>query len=394
MGDDAHGKNPCHLVAIVGLGTNGVPDQVGNLSFRLWRDSIRRACRQLSCGPRHSSQRPPRSGRGSLPLISHATPVFLILFWFLGPPLWAEELNIYLKTTPRVALLRPFADPVGMSLLVTGADGRPINQGHVDIRLDAPKPGRFFSTDFPFVEGTRLNEMHLGLRQGRANWNYLLPIRGEYRLAVDVVSLDGTMASKVFAFNIRENERKWFTLGGFSVGLFLLGFAAGRIFTQARSAAAVFIAVALLSESAEVSTAQEIIKLSHTAVLEVEPAKVGTATSVQWRLESESTHEKPTAFLTLTINHLEKSKIVFGVEKLPVAGEFSMKFQFPDGAEYRVVAIANIPGAPTIRNEQVVPVIGIEPPVTAMVPALSYFLALIVLGLGAGRWSKLRKSSA
>ena len=329
-----------------------------------------------------------------MPLISRTAPVFLILFLLLGPPLWAEELNIYFKTTPRVALLRPFADPVGMSLLVTGADGRPINQGHVDIRLDAPKPGRFFSTDFPFVEGTRLNEMRLGLRQGRANWNYLLPIRGEYRLAVDVVSLNGTKASAVFAFKIRENERKWFALGGFSVGLFLLGFAAGRIFTQARAAAAVFISVTLLSGSAGVSAAQEIVKPTHTAALEIEPAKVGTRTSVQWRLVGGSDGEKPTGFLTLTITHLEKGKVVFGVEKLSVAGEFSMKFQFPDGAEYRVAAVADIPGVPTIRNEQVVPVTGIEPPVTAMVPPLSYFLALIVLGLGAGRWSKLRKSSA
>jgi len=325
-----------------------------------------------------------------LPLISRTTPGLLSLFLLLGQPLWAEELNIYFKTTPRVALLRPFADPVGMSLLVTGADGRPINQGHVDIRLDAPKPGLFFSTDFPFVEGTRLNEMRLGLRQGRASWNYLLPIRGEYRLAVDVVSLDGTKASTVFAFKIRENERKWFTLAGFSVGLFLLGFAAGRIFTQTRTGAAVFTTVTLLCGSAEIPAAQDIVKPLHTVALEIEPAKVGTPTTVQWRQEGDSDGKKPTAFLTLTITHLEKSKVVFGVEKLSVAGEFSMKFQFPDGAEYRVAALANIPGAPTIRNEQIVPVTGIEPPMTAMVPALSYFLALIVLGSGAGRWSKRR----
>ncbi len=110
-----------------------------------------------------------------------------------------------------------------MSLLITGADGRPINQGFVEIRLDAPKPGRFFSTDFPFIEGSRLSEMRLALRQGRATWNYLLPIRGEYRLAVDVVTLDGKKASKIFDFRVRENEQKWFILGAFSVGLFLLG---------------------------------------------------------------------------------------------------------------------------------------------------------------------------
>ena len=38
----------------------------------------------------------------------------------------AEELNIHFKTTPRIELLRPFADPIDLSLLVTGADGRPL----------------------------------------------------------------------------------------------------------------------------------------------------------------------------------------------------------------------------------------------------------------------------
>ena len=113
---------------------------------------------------------------------------------------------------------------------ITGADGKPIEQGTVDIRLDAPKLGWFFSTDFPLVEGTRLSEMRLRLRQGRAVWKTLLPIRGEYHLMVNVVTLDGKKASKVFAFKVRENESKWLLLAVFSFGLFLLGFFAGRIF--------------------------------------------------------------------------------------------------------------------------------------------------------------------
>jgi hypothetical protein len=326
-----------------------------------------------------------------LSLIRLAARVFFIALLLFGSPLSAEDLNIYFKTTPRVELLRPFADPVGMSLLVTGADGKPIHQGYVDIRLDAPNPGRFFSTDFPFVEGTQLSEMRIGLRQGRVNWKHLLPIRGEYRLAVDVVSIDGKKASKVFEFKVRENERKWVALGGFSIALFLFGFAAGRIFTHARTAAVACVVGAYLFGSTPVFSAEEITKPLQTATLEIEPAKVGTPTSVKWRLDSESLGEKPGAFLTMTISHLEKNKIVFGVEKIVVAGEYAMKFQFPDGAEYRVSAAANIPGRPTIRSEQVVSVVGIEPPLAAMVLALSYFLALMALGLGAGRWSKLKK---
>jgi hypothetical protein len=122
---------------------------------------------------------------------------FFFVSFLPGVTVWAEDLTIYFKTTPRIELLRPYADPANMSLLITGADGRPVKQGVVDIRLDAPEPGRFFSTDFPFVEGTRLSEMRMELRQGRANWKYLFPIRGEYRLAVVVRTADGGKASKI-----------------------------------------------------------------------------------------------------------------------------------------------------------------------------------------------------
>ena len=78
-----------------------------------------------------------------------------------------------------------------LTLLVTGTDGKPVAQGRVAIRLEAPEPGRFFSTDFPLVEGSRLLDMSLPLRQGRAEWKYLFPIRGQYRLTVEFVAPDG-----------------------------------------------------------------------------------------------------------------------------------------------------------------------------------------------------------
>jgi hypothetical protein len=80
--------------------------------------------------------------------------------------------------------------------------------------------------------------------------------------------------------------------------------------------------------------------------------------------------------------------VVFAVHQVAVAGEWSMKFHFPDGAEYRVSAVVDAPGLAPVRSEQVVAVSGAEPPAKTMVPAITYFLALIALGLAAGRWSK------
>jgi hypothetical protein len=92
--------------------------------------------------------------------------------------------------------------------------------------------------------------------------------------------------------------------------------------------------------------------------------------------------------LTLTIAHLEKGKTVFSVERLPVAGEFAVSFQFTDGAEYRVTAIAYTNGGQMLRTERNIAVTGVEPPARTMIPAIGFFLAVIALGLGVGRWSR------
>jgi hypothetical protein len=308
----------------------------------------------------------------------------------LGSGLPAEELSVYFKTTPRAELLRPFVDATDLSLLVTGAGGRPVKQGAVAIRLDAPRPGRVFSTDFPVVEGTVLSEMRLPLRQGRANWRQLLPIRGEYRLVVDVVAgdSDSSRASQVFTFKVRENRSKWFALAAFSAGLFILGLVAGRIFTGTRKAAAI-LGVALSAGLAATSTAQE-NQPEGVPRLRVETASVGRPAFISWKFDTDAGGAKAGATLTLTITHLEKQKVVFGVDKIPVDAQWSMKFHFPDAGEYRITAVANVPGRAPARSEHGMTVTGVEPPAATMVPVLVYFIGLIATGLGLGRWSKRR----
>ncbi len=311
---------------------------------------------------------------------------------FVGTACGADELNVYFKTTPRIELLRPFYDPADLSLLVTGRDGRPVEQGSVNIRLDAPKPGRIFSTDFPLIEGTRLTEMRLPLRQGRASWKLLLPIRGDYRLTVDVASADGRKASKTFNFTIRENEKKWLALGGFCAGLFVLGFLAGRIFTGAIGPAVAIGALLLLSIPTA-SVGAQADRVAGKALLQIEPATVGRLALVRWSRGNDTAAPLP-ALLTLTIEHLEKEKITFAIERVPVAREFAVKFQFTDGARYRVRTLAQVPGEAPLHNEQVVDVTGVAPSARMTAPALGLFIALIGLGLGLGRWSKRHKAFA
>ena len=321
-------------------------------------------------------------------------PAFIVLaFAFFCPPSWAEDINIYFKASPRFELLYPYSDPATLTLLVTGADGKPVAQGRVAVGLEAPTPGWFFSTDFPLVEGSRLLDMGLPLRQGRAEWKYLFPIRGQYRLTVEFIAPDGRKVNKTFPLRIRENKQKWFLLGIFTVGLFVLGVFAGRIFTGAlsnakgRAAACLLVSMSCVSWSIEVA-AQELGQQKYFGWLEIDPATVGKPSSVRWRLAGEEKAESRAVLLTLTIAHLEKAKTVFSVERLPVEGEFAMSFQFTDGAEYRVTAIAYVTGGQMIRTEQNISVIGVESPARAMIPAIGFFLGVIAVGLGVGRWSR------
>ena len=276
-----------------------------------------------------------------------------------------------------------------MSLLVTGSDGRPISQGTVDIRLDAPRPGVFFSTDFPWVEGSRLQEMHLNLRQGRANWKYLFPIRGEYRLSVDVETPDGKRTSQRFTFTIREHSEKWLLLAAFSAGLLGVGFVAGRVFTGVPVGTAMVLACALVLLPAAFSAGGE-SSSDDGGALEIGAATVGTPAPVLWHPSGADVSDNPIQALSLKIVHLEEGKTAFELERVPVAGDFAMKFQFTDGGEYRVDALAEEAGKPAWRSEKIISATALEPPTRAMIPAFAYFIGLLALGLGAGRWSKRR----
>lgn len=389
-----YGKSTGRLVRAFAVRTVLVSDQVGILSIGLRRDAVCRLGVELSGGSRYSTQCPSRPRRSSLSLSAFFAVFGFSLFLIQGAPARAEDLNVYLKTSPALGLLRPFADPVNISLLVTYADGRPVEQGRVAVVLEAPKPGAFMSTDFPAVENSRLLELTLALRRGRAEWKYLFPIRGDYRLSVNVVAADGQAMSKNFVIPVLENRAKWFWLGSFCTGLFLLGFAAGRIFTVIPTtgpAAAVLLLLGGFSiANGHDGPSSDSKAVSPPEGLEIAAATVGKPTRLLWHAPDGG---NGTALLSLTITHLEKGKTVFAIDKVPVAKEYRLDFHFPDGTEYRVNSLAEVPGQRPLRTEQLVSVNGVEPPISAQVPALLFFVLVIALGLGAGRLSKILKNN-
>jgi hypothetical protein len=317
-------------------------------------------------------------------------PAFFFLCIFCGAEVSAQDIKIYLKTSPVPERLRPFSEPATLSLLATAVDGKPLAGGWLNLRLEAPRP-IFFSTDYPLAEGSALTEMRLPLQAGKAEWKYNFPIRGKYHLSVEVLAPDGTQSSKMFTIEVGEHRSKWLTLAAFMLGLFGVGVLAGRIFTRRVSKAAaalaasfsasLFFAGSSSTEFAQAGAAKPIARL------EIDPPSAGKLARIRWVVDADG-ENAGRALLSLAITHIEKKMTVFAVDRIPVEGEFSMNFHFVDGAEHRVSARAQLPGGRSIRSEQVVSVSGVEPPVSAMLPALGLFLAMITLGLGVGRWSR------
>ena len=326
-------------------------------------------------------------------LKSHLASLVLVVFALLAVPLSGQELNILFQTSPPVDSIRPHAGLVRLSVLVSDGAGKPVESGWANIRLDAPERSGFFSTDIPLVEGTKLAEMRLPITSGKAEWQYAWPIRGEYRLAVEAATADGKKASKIFAISVRENLTKWLALAGFTLGLFLFGFVAGRIFTARTATATILLLPLLLGGTALPCAVAQVSQASEQAAqanLTIEPAVVGKPSRIIWRLVDDVNVPSAGVMLSLAITQLEEGHAVFAIEKLAVAREFALDFQFVDGSEHRVTAVAELPGRTQISTEQNISVTPVEPPAAAALPAMAFFLCVIALGLGVGRWSKLR----
>jgi hypothetical protein len=197
------------------------------------------------------------------------------------------------------------------------------------------------------------------------------------------VSAGTKKANKDFNFNVRENRQKWLSLGLFSVLLFLLGFIAGRVFTGSPATGFFICGVfnVLLAVTAPV-------RAENSAALEVGEAIVGQPSEIRWHLTNGDSVSTDSGGLTLRITHLEKNKTVFAVERIATGAAWTMRFHFPDAGAYRINTIARIAERPALTNEKLVQVAAVEPPLSASIPSIGYFIALIAAGLGVGRWSK------
>ena len=117
----------------------------------------------------------------------------------LGAAVWAPQVlaagpSVALSTEPPGDQIVPDLTLSTVRIAVLDERGEPIPNVKIGFDLKAPVSGRFFSTDFPHVEGTALMSYELVSSEGVLEFEYLWPIRGSYEI---VMSASPTVLSPV-----------------------------------------------------------------------------------------------------------------------------------------------------------------------------------------------------
>ncbi|NIO11483.1 MAG: hypothetical protein GTO40_27075 [Deltaproteobacteria bacterium] len=305
--------------------------------------------------------------------------------------------TIELEVQPGVESIRPLSKPAKLSLIVRDGSGKTVDRSRLQIRMFAPAPGLILSTDFPQVEGSPLLELEIPSSKGVAEWEYVFPIRGVYRLEVSAVDGTGQTVKRTFSLPIKETRAKLFYLGLFSAALFVFGFWVGRLFTPtSTSIASFFLWLGITGLATGPAVAQEPTKeptSEHELFIqqEVSPPTVGRLSEIRWRLFNKKTNEPSPARLTLVITRLEKEKQIFALKQIPTDGTFAFKFNFFDGSLHQLTSKAEQRGKEPIQATTNVSVRGVEPSKAISLRSLALFLAVLFIGLITGRVTRKRK---
>lgn len=163
------------------------------------------------------------------------------LVWFVVIPSVAQAsqgtgMHLEIQSTPAADAIRPDLDVVQFSILVNDEQGQPVKDVELAFTLNSPAKKFFPSTDFPIVEGTTLMDSKVLAPQGKLDFQYVFPIRGEYSLKVKATpSGDPSKAvEKTLHISINENPPEVRNAFLLILGLFLLGCIVGYILTSNR----------------------------------------------------------------------------------------------------------------------------------------------------------------
>lgn len=315
------------------------------------------------------------------------------------------ELSVSIESNPPVNQIGPDATLAQTIISVVDASGQVVPNAYLNVHVDAPSGNPFVSTDFPVVEGTPLLEYDGVLPAGTLTFDYIYPIRGEYRFTVEAgLNAESITYSETLKMNLRENASEVRNLVLLVAFLLSFGLVAGLVIGNGARGHQ-FVTVSLILAMVAVASAGDQKAQAHTGVpvSDVAPfveevsdeeitlryamdggaGRVGSLNQLILELVDAENQPLRESTFDLEMWHVEDEKTLFAARLFAPNGKADLAFQFFDGAEHEVRVTAQN-SAGTVNLSRVVPVEGISPPFATKVKTVLYAVLLTLAGILTG----------
>ncbi|WP_404785870.1 hypothetical protein [Altericista sp. CCNU0014] len=376
-------------------------------------------------------------------LISAACTIGIICYSWVGFSQTSRP-SVRLATNPTIEKIRPFEaeatealgsgkyqSPVQLTLQAIDARGQALKNARIRLQILTPPKSPWFTTDFPIVEGTKLLDVEGNAPTGEFQVKQSLPIRGTYRLLVDVTPIVPNSFAPVqqtIALSVPEHGAKYRNLGILVCILLVAGFGGGWVIGSRKPtqpgeivpepvrllmSGAIVVAIAALlfvNLSAEFAHSHESHDRGEHLPRSSPPSKVqsqglemklsGDTTAAVGRpaqlqvsvIDTKTQQPVTDVALKVTTTALENNWVAFAYESAPDStGKLVWKQQFFDGAPHRIdVEVTPQVGATRkfqpFQVGQTIPVEGVAPPLSVRLISLAYLTGVVGIGLLLGLW--------
>ncbi len=351
----------------------------------------------------------------------------------------APRSPIELTTSPQVGQFYPFEAeatkpqlPTVLTLTAQNSTGELLANSLFKIQIFTPPRNTFLATDFPVAEGTKLLELKAIAPEGKVELQQMLPIRGKYKLLVNVTPLAANQFSPIeqtLTLDVPENPAKYRNYAILIAILLIVGIGGGWVtgkqsLPQAGEIApvrvrlllsgAVLVAIASLlvvNVSAEVSKTHEHSHHSPAETATIKDSKiqiqisgdknatVGEVANLQVEAIDPKTNQPLTdVIFKLKTTQLENNWVAFAYQGIPDAtGKLNWQQQFFDGAPHQlkvevVPNSANSLFTPVVATEEI-EVAAVATPLLTRLISFAYLIGTVIVGLAIGLTSRRRVKS-
>ncbi|NOZ82927.1 MAG: hypothetical protein GXN98_03810 [Euryarchaeota archaeon] len=170
--------------------------------------------------------------------------VLLAVLVLLALPAETWGMSVSFATVPeQPSAFQPFFagnQPARVVIEVRDSEGRLVENVRVRLSIEHLRglaSGRILHTGFPYLEGKKVLGGEFFARDGRVEFSYNFPIRGTYRVEVEVLPTESSVSFQPFSqeFSVKVREQGYEIRNAVILVLLLLGFGAalGVIFGRA-----------------------------------------------------------------------------------------------------------------------------------------------------------------